>query len=150
MFAVMRVLIVDDYDPWRRFVALALGARSDVQIVGEAQNALTAIQKNLELNPDVVILDIGLPELSGIDVAREILKVSPKTKILFLTEQTSHETVREALKTGANAYVVKSGAARDLLPAFESLLINDVYVSPLATGHRFVDSTLPVKCGCEH
>lgn len=148
--ALIRILIVDDYDPWRRFTALALSAKDNVQIVGEAPDGLTAILKTLELKPDLVILDIGLPDLSGIEVAREIRNISPETKILFLTENTSQAVIREALKTGAKAYVVKSGAARDLLPAFESLLAGDAYVSPLATGYEYGKGPLFGKCGTEH
>src|SRR6185312_14042273 len=114
----VRVLIVDDYMPWRAYVSTALKSRQnvEVEIAGEAQNGLAALEKVLHLQPDVVILDIGLPVLNGIQVARKIREASPKTKIIFLSDNTSLDVVRDAMLTGANAYVAKSSATRDFLP----------------------------------
>jgi DNA-binding NarL/FixJ family response regulator len=135
----VKVLVVDDYAPWRLFVSLALAVKSGVQIVGEAQDGLTAIQKASEIMPDVVILDIGLPDMSGIEVAQRILEMAPKTRIVFLTENTSRDIVRDALLTGAQGYVVKSFAAKDLVPAFEAVLIDCHFVSAAAATPRLLD-----------
>lgn len=129
---MVRILVADDYEPWRRFVAQTLEARPEVQIVGEAQNGLTAIQMATELQPDVVVLDAGLSGLNGIEAARRILEVAPKTRILFLTQNTYQEVVREALHIGAHAYVVKAGAIQDFLPALDALLLGNVFVSSSA------------------
>jgi DNA-binding NarL/FixJ family response regulator len=149
VLSTVKVLVVDDYAPWLHFVSLALAVKPEVQIVGEASDGLTAIQKVLELEPDVVILDIGLPDINGIQVAKQILEVVPKVRILFLTENTAPEIVRAALLTGAQGYVVKSFAAKDLVPALEAILLNCHFVSAGAAppwlldgsvGRRFTDA----------
>lgn len=133
----VRVLIVDDYIPWRTYVSTALESRQDVEIVGDAQNGLAALHKAVELQPDIMILDIGLPVLNGIQVARKIREVAPKIKIIFLSDNTSLDVVRDAMLTGAHAYVTKSSAARDLLPAFDAVLLGGSFVSvSSADGNR--------------
>ena len=127
-----RVLVVDDHDQWRRYVVLALAAKSEYQIVAEAENGMTAIHKAKEHQPDLVILDIGLPDLSGIEVARRISLLSPKTRIVFLSMQTSQDIITAALNTGAYGYVLKCMAASDLLPAIEAALAGDHFISQRA------------------
>lgn len=131
---MIRLLIVDDYAPWRRFIATALSPKHEIGIVEEAKDGLTAIQKAIELQPDLVVLDMNLPDLTGIEIARKIMESVPKAKILFLTEDASQDIVRHALSTGAQGYVVKSRAARDLLPAVESLLLGKTFVSSSVAG----------------
>jgi len=138
----VKVLVVDDYAPWRHFAKLALAVKPQVQIVGEAEDGMTAIQKALELKPDVVILDIGLPDMSGIQVSRRILEAAPKTRIVFLTENTSRDVVRDALLTGAQGYVVKSFAAKDLVPAVEAIMLNCYFVSAAAATPRLLDGSV--------
>jgi DNA-binding NarL/FixJ family response regulator len=137
----VKVLVVDDYAPWRHFANLALAVKPEVQIVGEAYDGITAIQKALELKPDLVILDIGLPDMCGIKVAKRILEMAPKTRIVFLTESTSRDIVREALLTGAQGYVVKSFAAKDLVPAVEAILLDCYFVSAAAATPRLLDGS---------
>ncbi len=132
MLSNVRVLVVDDYAPWMNFVSAALAATPQVQVVGQASNGLTALQKVAELNPDLVVLDIGLPDISGIMVAQQIMDMSPTVRILFLSENTAPEVVRAALRTGAQGYVVKSCAARELLPALDALLLDCYFVSAAA------------------
>lgn len=138
----IKVLVVDDYAPWLHFVSLALAVKPEVQIVGQAQDGLTAIQKTTELKPDVVILDIGLPDMSGVEVAKRILELAPKTRILFLTDNTSRNIVRDALLTGAHGYVVKSAAAKDLVPALEAVLLDCHFVSAAAATPRLLDGPM--------
>ena len=114
-------------------MSVALGLKTQLQVVGEAHDGLSAIQKVIELKPDVVVLDIGLPDMSGVTVAEEILKYAPSTRVIFLTENTSPEIVRAALHTGAQGYVVKSCAARDLIPALDAVMLNAYFVSSAAT-----------------
>jgi DNA-binding NarL/FixJ family response regulator len=132
LLSTVRVLIVDDYAPWMSFVSAALAATPKVQVVGQARDGLTALQKVVELNPDLVVLDIGLPDICGIKVAEQIMEMSPKIRILFLSENTAPEIVRAALLTGAQGYVVKSSAARELLPALDALLLDCYFVSAAA------------------
>jgi len=132
---MVRALIVDDYAPWRRFTATSLALKQEIVIVDEAKDGLTGIQKAIEFQPDLVVLDMYLPDLSGIEIARKILESVPKAKILFLTEEASQDVIRHALSTGAQGYVVKSRAARDLLPAVESLLLGKTFVSSSVAGN---------------
>lgn len=120
--ATVRVLVVDDYAPWRRFVCSAFQKRLDLEIVGEVADGLEAVQKVSELNPDVILLDIGLPTLNGIEAARRLRRVSPNSKILFVSQESSADVVQEALSTGACGYVVKSKAS-DLLTAINAVLV---------------------------
>jgi two-component system nitrate/nitrite response regulator NarL len=141
----IRVLVVDDYMPWRNFVSLVLAINPQARIVAEAQDGLTAIQKVIEFKPKVVVLDIGLPDMSGVAVAEEILKFAPSTRIIFLTENTSHDIVRAALTTGAHAYVVKSSAATDLPAAFDAVLVDAYFVSAAATGPGVRSAIKPAR-----
>ena len=127
----VRVLVVDDYEPFRRFVCSTLGKRPELQVIGEASDGLEAMQKAEELQPDLILLDIGLPRLNGIEAARRIRKLVPESKIILLTPDSSAEVVQEALSLGARGYVVKVNAERDLLAAVEGVI----------SGKRFVSST---------
>jgi DNA-binding NarL/FixJ family response regulator len=91
LFSTIRVLVVDDYEPWMNFVSAVLATSPRFQVVRQAGNGLTALQKAAELKPDLVVLDIGLPGLSGIEVAQKILEWTPDVRILFLTENTVPE-----------------------------------------------------------
>jgi DNA-binding NarL/FixJ family response regulator len=102
----VRVLVTDDYEPFRRFVCSVLAQISQFQIIGEASDGLEAIQKTTELQPDLTVLDIGLPTLNGIEAARQIRKLSPNSEILFVSQQSSADVVQEALSLGALGYVV--------------------------------------------
>ena len=126
---ITRILLVDDYEPWRRFVSTTLQKKSELQIVGEVTDGFEAVQKAQQLQPDLILLDIGLPTLNGIDAARRIRELSPKSRILFVSEDRSWDIAGEALRTGANGYVVKSDAASELLPAVEAVLQGKQFVS---------------------
>ena len=129
-----RVLVVDDFAPWRRMVRLTLRAKPNIEIVAEAENGMVAIQKALDVKPDIVVLDIELPDLNGIEVAREIRRSLPGIRILFLTESSAPEVVQEAMSAGALGYVLKSTAAHDLEPALEALVHDSHFLSLGATG----------------
>ena len=116
----MRVLVVDDCEPWLRFIRSMLQQAWDLQVVGEASDGQEAVQKALQLQPDLILLDIGLPTLNGIEAARKIRKHNPHTKIIFVSEQRAEDVVQAALSTGSG-YVVKFNAARELLPAIKAL-----------------------------
>src|SRR6478672_11206463 len=116
----VRVLVVDDYEPFRRFLRATLEARQELQIIGEACDGFEAVQKAVELQPDLILLDIGLPTLNGIEAARQIRKVSPESRIVFVSQESSADVMEEALSTGAWGYVVKAKAASLLLAAVEA------------------------------
>jgi DNA-binding NarL/FixJ family response regulator len=108
---------------------LMLGERRDLQVVGEASDGLEAVQKAVELKPDLVLMDIGLPSQNGIETARQIFNLVSGIKTLFLSQETSAEVIQEALSFGASGYVVKVNAGIDLLPAIEAVISGRPFVS---------------------
>ncbi|MGC1650773.1 MAG: response regulator [Candidatus Sulfotelmatobacter sp.] len=136
----IRVLIVDDFDPFRQFVCSTLGRRPELQVIGEAADGLEAVQKASQLKPDLIVLDIGLPNLNGIAAARQIRKLSPQSRIIFLSQESSADVVQEAFDLGALGYVVKTHAGTSLLAAVETVLVGGRYVSSGVSGHKYTDA----------
>jgi len=128
-FVPVRILVVDDFAPWRRSVRSELKRHSELRLVAEVADGLEAVQKARELKPDLILLDIGLPSLNGIEAAKQIRQVVPNTKILFLTLNRDPDVVRAALDTGAKGYVLKEDAGSELWPAIEMVLRSDQFVS---------------------
>src|SRR5215472_18911397 len=124
-----RILVVDDYEPWHAFVSTALKTQPQLEIVARACDGLEAVQRAEQLKPDLILLDIGLPMLNGIEAARRIREVSPSSKILFVSENRSPELVRAALAGGAGGYLLKSDSARELLSAVDAILQSRGFVS---------------------
>lgn len=131
MLRTVRILLSDDFEPWRSFVASLLQKNPEWQVICEVSDGLEAVQKAEELQPDLIVLDIGLPKLNGIEAAASIRKVAPESKILFLSENRDSQIAAAALSTGGHGYVVKSDGADELLVAVETVL----------QGKRFVSST---------
>jgi CheY-like chemotaxis protein len=115
-----------------------------LSVICVASDGLEAVQKAEELQPDLILLDIGLPSLNGIEVARQIRKLSPKSKILFLSQESSAEMVQGALGTGAQGYVVKSDAGSELLEGVNAVLRGERFVSGRFSGHDFVEGSYEV------
>jgi DNA-binding NarL/FixJ family response regulator len=136
----IRVLLVDDYEPFRQFLSSRLQGASSVYLCWEASDGLEAVQKAEELQPDLILLDIGLPKLNGIEVARRIRKVSLRSKILFVSQEWSAAAVQEALDTGAEGYLVKTDARRELLEGVNAVLRGERFV-----GRRFSGQLSPKK-----
>ena len=120
--ALARVLIAEDFPPFRQYIISTLANCEYLQLVGEVSDGLEAVQKAEELKPDLIILDVGLPSLNGIEAARRIQTLVPQTVIIFLTQQSSPEIIREALDAGAKGYVLKISAATDLQTAIKTVL----------------------------
>ena len=136
-----RVLVVEDSEPFRKFVCSILGKRPELQIVGEVSDGLEAVQKAEELQPDLILLDIGLPTLGGIEAARRIRELSPQSRILFVSQDSSVHVVQGALAEGAKGYVVKTDARRELLTAVDAVLRGEQFVSRRLSGHDFVGTS---------
>lgn len=130
----IRILVADDFARWPRFIASIIEKHIDWHIVGEAADGYETVQKAEELKADLILLDVGLPKLNGIKVARLLCKLVPNSKILFLSALRDPNIVREALRTGASGYVVKSDVGRELTKAIEATLRGEQFVSSSATG----------------
>jgi len=135
-----RVLVVEDSEAFRKFFCSTLRKRPELQVVGEVIDGLEAVERAEQLQPDLIVLDIGLPSLNGIEAARRIRKSSPKSKILFVSQESSADVVQEALGTGAHGYVVKTDAGSELLEAVNNVLRGKKFVS---SSLRFLDSKAP-------
>ena len=132
--ALVRLLVVDDFHLWRDCIKEHLEGHPDLHVAGFASDGLEALQKVEELQPDLVILDISLPKLSGIETARRIRKFSPNCKILFLTGHSYPEMVRGALEAGGCGYVHKEDALTELLAGLEATLAGRQYLSSSVMG----------------
>ena len=116
-----RILIADDHEIVRRGLRAILSARPDWEIVGEVNSGRQAIDEVKKLRPHLVIMDVGMPELNGLDATRLILKDFPTTEVLILTMHESEQLIREVLDAGARGYMLKSDAGKDLVAAVDSL-----------------------------
>lgn len=128
-----RILIVDDHAVVRRGVRALLESQEGWEVCGEAQNGIEAIEKVADLKPDLVVLDVSLPGLNGLEVTPQILKASPNTEVLVLTMHHSEELVRQVLRSGAKGYVLKSDADHSLVEAIESVRQHKPFVTNAVT-----------------
>ena len=128
------MLVVDDHEPWRRQVSSILGKSGRWQVVGEASDGLEAVHKARALAPDLILLDLELPALSGIEAARRILARDPRSRILFVSAHRSWDIVAAALGAGARGYLLKSDAGSELLPAMDAVLEGTRFLSGTFTG----------------
>jgi DNA-binding NarL/FixJ family response regulator len=138
---LIRVLVVDDFENWRRQIQLLLQARPAWQVVAEASDGSEAVQKAEDLKPDLILLDIGLPKLNGIEAARRIRQRSPSSKIIFLSQNSDLDVVRAAVDTGALGYVLKTDAGGELLPAVDAVLGGKQFFSRSIKGQQFTDTS---------
>jgi len=137
---VARILIVEDFPDFRRFICSTLGKSLDLRVIAEVSDGLEAVQRAAELKPDLILLDIGLPNLNGIEAARRIRQVSPNTKIVFLSQNNDLDIVRAALDTGAQGYVRKTDAKSELVPAVDAVLRGKQFVSSSLKDYEFTDT----------
>ena len=137
---MVRILVVDDFAPWRSFVSTIAQIEPGWHVISEASDGLEAVQKAEELTPDLILLDISLPNLSGIEAARQIRKVSPGSKILFVGTYASWEIAEGALESGASGYVIKADAGNELVKAVEAVLQGKRYISSRLMGCTSADS----------
>ena len=138
----IRVLVVEDYESWRNYISAIVGKQQGFQVIGEVSDGLEAVQSAVELQPDLILLDIGLPTLNGIEAARRIREASPASKILFVSENRDWDIAKEALSTGAGGSVVKSDAGSELLQAVQAVLEGRRFISTSLAGQFLVSATL--------
>ena len=126
---MLTVLVVDDFEPFRRFICSRLESRPDLEVIGEASDGLEAVEKAQALKPDLILIDIGLPSLNGIEAAHRICRLVPTSTILFVSQISDADVVQEALRSGAKGYVWKQDAGIDLMLAIEAALRGALFVS---------------------
>lgn len=124
----LRILIVDDFEKFRQYLCSVLEQDRRFEIVAQACDGVEAVQKAAELKPDLILLDVGLPKLNGVQAARQMRKVAPLAKILFISQEFSFDVVKAALRSGALGYIQKLTVARELLPGIEAVLAERYFV----------------------
>src|SRR5215831_3263590 len=125
----IRILVVDDHPIVRQGLKTLLEGHSDWQVVGEASDGAEAIEKAKDLTPDVMVLDVTMPRMNGLEACRLLRRQAPQLEVLFVTQHDSPQMMREALDAGARGYVVKSNAARDLLEAVEAVSQHRIFTA---------------------
>ena len=126
---IHRVLVVEDHEPFREVVRALLRHRPDIEIVGEAADGVDALRQAEAHRPDIVLLDIGLPELSGMEVADRLRESVPNARVMFVTNESSVEVMESAYRRGARGYVYKPRALRDVVPVFDAIVRGGRFVS---------------------
>ena len=140
--SVIHVLVVDDFVPWHDFVLHFFDSESDLQISSVAVDGLDAVQKAKELQPDLILMDLSLPGMNGIDATRQILIHSPRSKVLFVSEHRDSELIQAAFEVGACGYVLKSDSSSDLILGIRTVLLGQPFVSrSLTTWRENLDPT---------
>jgi DNA-binding NarL/FixJ family response regulator len=129
MLSPVRILLVEDFEPFRLFTRSMFSKTPELQVICEVSDGVEAVRKGEELQPDLILLDVGLPRLNGIEVARQIRKLAPQSKILFVSQESSADVIEEALSLGAMGYVIKARAASELLAAVNAVLEGGKFVS---------------------
>ncbi len=145
----IHILLADDHTILRAGLRMMLNAQSDFEVIGEAQDGRQAIQEAQRLQPDVILMDITMPDMNGIEATRQIKKLLPETKVLILTMHEHDEYVFQALRAGASGYMLKEAADTDLISALRVIQNGQFYLSPTAQSVMVGDYLQRVRTGEE-
>jgi two-component system response regulator NreC len=145
----IRILVVDDHAILRSGLRMMLNAQPDIEVVGEASDGRAGIEEAIRLNPDVVLMDITMPEMSGIEATRQIKKLLPDVRVLVLTMHENEEYLFQGLRAGASGYILKEAADTDLIQAIRTVQSGRFYLSPVAQTIMVGDYLQRVKIGEE-
>jgi DNA-binding NarL/FixJ family response regulator len=124
----VRIVVVDDFEPWRRAIVSILEKDPEIEVIYQAVDGLEAVKTCQELKPDLIVLDVGLPKLNGIEAAKQIRIVSPDSRILFLSLHRSPDIFGEAIKLGAAGYLLKENTLLHLLPAIKAAMAGEEFL----------------------
>ena len=138
----VRILVVEDHAQFRQIICTELQGRAEFEIV-EAVDGLEAVQKAVDLHPDVILLDINLPRMHGFEVAKQIRRLVPHARLLFMSQESSTDFVRKALALGGHGYILKLSAGTDLLPGIDAVLDGQRFVSRSAAFTEPADAPAP-------
>lgn len=141
MADTIRILLADDHTIVRQGLARLLEEQPNIKVVGEATNGQVAVEEALEQKPDIVILDIAMPRMNGIEAAKRIRKALPATKILILSMYSHEHYIHELLETGISGYLLKDASGRDILQAIHAAIKDETYLSP-GISKKLVDTYL--------
>lgn len=145
----IRILIVDDHTILRAGLKMMLNAQPDMEVVGEAQDGRQAIYEVQRLQPDVILMDITMPDMNGIEATRQIKKMLPEARVLILTMHENDEYVFQALRAGASGYILKEAADTELISALHVIQNGQFYLSPAAQSVMVGDYLQRVRIGEE-
>ncbi len=126
----VRILIADDHTIVRQGLASLLNDQPDLKVVGQAVNGRAAVDKALELKPDIIIMDIAMPQMNGIEAVKRIKKKAPKTKVLILSMYSHEHYIHELLESGVSGYLLKDSSGRDIINAIHAAMKNETFLSP--------------------
>jgi len=126
----VRILIADDHTIVRQGLASLLNDQHDLKVVGQANNGRAAVDKTLELMPDIIIMDIAMPQMNGIEAVKRIKKKVPKTKVLILSMYSHEHYIHELLESGVSGYLLKDSSGRDIINAIHAAMNNETFLSP--------------------
>lgn len=140
--SVIQILIAEDFLPWQHFVSMKLQSEIDLRIISVATDGLEAVHKAKEVQPDLILMDLSLPRMNGIDATRQIRILSPGSRILFLSEHADSNLIQAALDAGACGYILKSDSGSDLILGIRAVLLGQPFVSHSLTNWRKISDSM--------